>query len=69
MKFEVINRNNFTILCVTDLKDMFSAEDIQIFDTQGYRFKLNGDPVSASEAYNAVVAAYFREAQTAMNGR
>lgn len=69
MVFEVVNRSNLTILKVTNFTDMLTVSDIHFMDTQGYKFRLNGQPVSAENAYTDVIKAYARELQANANGR
>lgn len=69
MVFEVVNRSNLTILKVTNFADMLTVSDIHFLDTQGYKFRLNGQPVSAENAYTDAVTAYVREIKANVDGR
>ena len=62
MIFEVVNQHGLTILKTDNLNDMFKPNELQDLSSYGYTFRLNGEPVSEAEAYNATVAAYFTEA-------
>lgn len=63
MTVKVANMNGHVFMKVTELKDMFTPEQVYQIASQGYIFFVNGVMVAPDEVILRATEAYFKEMQ------
>ena len=63
MTVKVANMNGHVFMEVTELKDMFTPEQVYQIASQGYIFFVNGVMVASDEVILRATEAYFKEMQ------
>lgn len=63
MTVKVANMQGHVFMKVTELKDMFTPEQVHQIASQGYIFFVNGIMVAPDEVILRATEAYFRELQ------
>lgn len=63
MTVKVANMNGHVFMEVTELKDMFTPEQVHQIASQGYIFFVNGVMVAPDEVILRATEAYFKELQ------
>jgi hypothetical protein len=61
MKLEVLNRHGIPFMMVTNLKDMYTPEQVKEIADGGYTFLLNGQPVAPDDVIVETMKASLRE--------